>query len=451
MFYREHNPNFTPVDSVTESLRFATRRCLDEFGGNLCANSTFVDPMGEPARWHYFGEIEGPGWAANCAGGAAEMLRYARAFGVPRLRAIGLSLLYHVLEGGFIGEDGLIRGYRHIPTGRRFLNYMCEDRRDVWLCPGANAMIALQLLWASDESPEPLKTRLANAALRIAGWLRGRVKPCANGWYPRRCGPDGQSYPFNAYGSGEDPQFDHSGDGAYLLWLWIELTGRGMEDLRREIRRAADAFRAMGGAFGSINHDTYDDHENVSYSVSFHALRRAARLLGDDSLLEWARGRCLQGLRYFEMRENRNGVETRGLLFMEDSWNTSYMWENAEAAQAWFESAADTGSREEELKGLTILRAAALHHHGPHGFLTEGVDWNNHNHQWRIVDGVKIPIHVGGVVYGDVNYTQPFLNNMHTATPALFYLERLARRRRAGRGTIFLDCEDNELASNLNF
>ena len=58
-FYREASPQYSIVDSMNDSLRFTTRRCLDVHQGNLCATSTFVDPWGEPARWHYFGEIEG--------------------------------------------------------------------------------------------------------------------------------------------------------------------------------------------------------------------------------------------------------------------------------------------------------------------------------------------------------------------------------------------------------
>ena len=51
----------------------------------------------------------------------------------------------------------------------------------------------------------------------------------------------------------------------------------------------------------------------------------------------------------------------------------------------------------------------------------------------------------GVIVYGDVNYTQPFLNNMHITTPTLFYLEHLARPVRKENGLALLDCEDNLL------
>jgi hypothetical protein len=142
------------------------------------------------------------------------------------------------------------------------------------------------------------------------------------------------------------------------------------------------------------------------------------------------------------MSEDRNGVATRGLLYMEKSWDTSYLWENAEAALAYFEAAADSrkrdpaGSRRWELDGLTILRAAAKHHYGLHGFLTEGVDWNNHVGQQHHIDQAQ---------FGAIRYTEPFLNNQHIAEPTLFYLEHHARRESKAGQTEWRDVEGNVL------
>ena len=95
-------------------------------------------------------------------------------------------------------------------------------------------------------------------------------------------------------------------------------------------------------------------------------------------------------------------------------------------------------AREFELDGLVILRAIAKHHYGPHGFLTEGVDWNNHVGQQH---------HINQALYGAIQYTEPFLNNQHIAEPTLFYLERLATRRvREGRRE-WLDFEGNVLCA----
>ncbi|MFH1739160.1 MAG: hypothetical protein ABIH23_09135 [bacterium] len=445
-FYRDEDPKYNIVDSMRDSLRYTTRRCLTTYNGNLCATSSFVDPAGEPALWHEFGAVEGIGWAANAIGGAAELLAYGEDLADPRATSIGVSVLYHGLEDGFIHPDGTVTPYRDIPSDKRYRNFLHRDDHDDWLCPGSVAHIALQCLWAADRcQADCLKQRLRSTALLIASWMSGHLGLCTNGWYPRRCAPNGTAYPLESWGVREDAQFDHSGDGTYIMWLFTELTARGLLDKTDEVRRAWKVYSGLGGCFGSINHDTHDDQENVAYSVGFRCLLRVADLLKDPTIQDWAFKYCLEPLQRFQMTENRNGVETQGLLYMEDSWDTCYLWENAEAAMAYLEAAHRGGGRECELNGLTILRTAARHHHGEYGFLTEGVDWNNHNGVWREVDGRKIPIHVGGVTYGDVNYTQPFLNNMHITTPTLFYLKELAVKRETDMETVYRDCEGNIL------
>jgi hypothetical protein len=89
-----------------------------------------------------------------------------------------------------------------------------------------------------------------------------------------------------------------------------------------------------------------------------------------------------------------------------------------EAAQAYLEAYEDTGSKRHLRTALTLLRAIAKHHHGPYGFLTEGVDWNNH---------VGAQHHFDGAEYGDIQYTEPLLNNLHHAEPALHYLKLCLR------------------------
>ena len=79
-----------------------------------------------------------------------------------------------------------------------------------------------------------------------------------------------------------------------------------------------------GGIFGSINHDTYDPHENVAYSVSFRTLLLVSEVLDDDSIRDFAY-QCLAGLDQFKMTDDRNGVATKVLLYMEKSWDTSYL------------------------------------------------------------------------------------------------------------------------------
>lgn len=135
--------------------------------------------------------------------------------------------------------------------------------------------------------------------------------------------------------------------------------------------------------------------------------------LSDSSIRDFAYRNALKGLEQFEMNEDRNGVATKGLLFMEKSWDTAYLWENAEASLAYLEAYKDSGDVNYLNKGLAILTAIAKHHHGEYGFLTEGVDWNNHVGAYH---------HFNNEEFGDIKYTEPFLNNLHIVEPTIFYL-----------------------------
>ena len=250
---------------------------------------------------------------------------------------------------------------------------------------------------------------MQNVAVKTADWIHRNIRPTPNGWYPRRCKPDGEHYPQNAYGDG-DILFEKSADGLFIIQLNAALTQRGLADYRQAVRQKVKVFMDAGGIFGSINHDTYDEHENVAYSVAFRTLRQAAKLLNDDKVRAFAYDKCLAGLDQFKMTDDRNGVATKGLLYMEKSWDTAYLWENAEAALAYFEAYQDTGNEQYKQDGLTILRAIAKHHQRDTGFLTEGVDWNNH---------VGKQHHFDEAEYGDIKYTEPLLNNLHIVEPTL--------------------------------
>ena len=406
----------TIEQSMADSLRFTVERTLVPFKKNLCSKSSFVDVDGTPMLWHSFGPLEGPGWASNAVGGAYEIYRYGRYKRDHKYRATALAILDHVLEDGFIDQEtGFIRGYRHTVKDKFCLNYLHNDD---WFCPGSMAKVACQLLMFSKQRP-----RVARIAVRTAAWLNARIKPTGSGWFPRRTTADGTHFLHAADGKKrDDPQFDGSADGLYIIQLMTMLTERGLADYRRVIAQRLRVFMDRGGIFGSLNQDVYDDHEDVAYAVAFRVLRQAARVLKDDDVRRFAYEKCLAGLDQFKMGEDRNGIATKGLLFMAKSWDTAYLWESAEASLAYLEAFHDTRRKAYLCDGLTILRAIARHHHGPHGFLTEGVDWNNHVGSQHHFDGAK---------YGDIKYTEPFLNNQHIAEPTLYYLEDIARR--AGR------------------
>ncbi|MEJ2705238.1 MAG: hypothetical protein P8Z79_22585, partial [Sedimentisphaerales bacterium] len=325
-----------------------------------------------------------------------------------RLAGKALLLLDHVLKDGFIDDaTGFIKPYRLTTTGEFCLNYQHKNN---WFCPGSMAKIAYQLLIFSDLLGNPRKDKMRRAALMNARWIEKNVKPTSNGWFPRRCHPSGEHYPNNAYGD-SDILFEKSADGLFIIQLMTELTKKNLADYSGEIRKRIKVFIDAGGIFGSINHDTYDHNEDVAYAVAFRVLRQAGKLLNDEEITKFAYERCLSCLDQFKMTENRNGVPTKGLLWMEKTWDTAYLWENAEAALAYFEAYGDTRNERFLRDGLTILRAIAKHHHGDKGFLTEGVDWNNH---------VGKQHHFNGAEYGDIKYTEPLLNNLHVVEPTLF-------------------------------
>ena len=438
-FYVPENPKYTVVDSALDSIRFTLSKTLKpDPNGRLVSISSFVDPEGQVMGWHDFGNLEGPGWAANAVGGAWEIYTLGGFLQKPDWQKQALAILDHVLEAGFIdASTGFIRGYRETTTGKFCLNYKHQSD---WFCPGSMGKVAFQLLLFSDElGADPRAVRMRGIAAKCGQWLQDKLEVAPNGWFPRRATAEGRLYRKSPEG-GNDPFWQTSADGLFIVQLWAALTERGLADYRVALRAKSVVFMRSGGIFGSINHDTYDPQENVAYSVAFRTLLSVTRLLKDESLAAFAYEKCLAGLEQFKMAEDRNGVATRGLLYMEKSWDTAYLWENAEAALALFEAAADRRESDParagqwERDGLTLLRAIAKHHVGAHGFLTEGVDWNNHVGQQH---------HVGKAKYGPINYTEPFLNNQHIAEPTLFYLKHLARSSDSPGTREWRDCESN--------
>jgi len=441
LFYVPENPHYTICDSAIDSLRFTAEKTLrrDEHG-HLVSISSFVDSDAQVMAWHGFGNIEGPGWASNAVGGAYEMYSMGAFLHRAEWQSKALSILDHVLDDGFIDPNtGFIRGYRETTTGRISLNYRKDND---WFGPGSMAKIGYQLLIFSDElGNDPHAPRMRASAVRVAQWIQDHVETTPNGWYPRRTTPAGKAFRKNHRGD-DDILWQDSADGLYILQLDAALTAQGLADYAETLRQKSGVFMRAGGFFGSINQDTSDAHEDVAYSVAFRTLLAVSRVLKDDALRTFAYEHCLNGLEHFRIREARNGVDTKGLLVMEDSWDTCYLWESAEAALAYFEAAQDTQQRTSEQSlgyetdGLVILRAIAKHHHGPYGFLTEGVDWNNHVGQKHHFDNAR---------FGDIRYTEPFLNNQHISEPTLYYLKNLAREASTKDGREWRDCEGNTL------
>jgi len=415
MFYLPEDPTYTIVDSMRDSVKFVINRCLTKYNGHYCAKSTFVDENGNPMFWHDLGGLEGPGWAANAIGGSYELLLYSKYFDDEKIKEIALSILDHILEDGFINyKTGFIYPYRDVLADMFCLNF---KHNNDWLCPGSLAKMGHQLLIVSDLVEDKGKqSKLLRISERLLDWILSKIEICPNGWFPRRITLDGKIYRERAEG-GFDPIWDCSGDGLFILQLMAELTRRNLKDYSKELKEKAYLFIENNGFYGSINHDTYDTNENVSYAVAFRVLNKISKILGDRIVRNFAYNNSLAGLVQFELIEDKNGVATKGLLFMEKSWDTAYLWENAEASLAYLEAYSDSRNGVYLNKGLTILRAIAKHHHGDFGFLTEGVDWNNH---------VGAQHHFDNREYGDIKYTEPFLNNLHIVEPTIYYLTNIA-------------------------
>ncbi|MGC9522345.1 MAG: hypothetical protein ACP5HG_10765, partial [Anaerolineae bacterium] len=398
------------LEPVPDTSEGATAR------SRLRAKSTFVDPAGRIMRWHDFGDLEGPGWAANAVGGAHLLYRWGRYIGDLDIRDNALRLVDHVLHDGFVCPDGFVWPYFDLAEERFCLNYA---HTDAWLCPGSMAKIGVQMLDMADtlgEDPDQAARvrRLRGAAVGLADWLADHVPLLPSGWVPRRITRSGELYPYTPEGA-PDPIADHSADGLFLLALWTRL---GREALALPL---GEAFIDHGGFWGSINHDTYDDHENVAYAVAFRELRRGADAFARPAWRDFAYAVALPAMREFRMDRDEHGVVTRGLFWMERSWDTAYLWENAEVAQAHLEAWLERGGERAREAALAILEAIAHHHYGTKGFLTEGVDWNNHVSQRH---------HVDSGYYGAIRFTEPLLNNLHLVGPTLCYLQAYDRAPR---------------------
>ena len=106
MFYVPENPRYTICDSAVDSLRFTADKTLrpDEHG-HLVSISSFVDSDGQVMSWHAFGNLEGPGWAANAVGGAYEMYAMGAFLHRPEWQSKALSVRYFGLRREFKSGD----------------------------------------------------------------------------------------------------------------------------------------------------------------------------------------------------------------------------------------------------------------------------------------------------------------------------------------------------------
>jgi len=441
-FFVAEDADHTIVDSALDSVRYLAHVSERDPDGHLVCRSVDGDPEGlVPYRGRF---MDGVGYCADSIFGCQVLVRLGRVLHSPELEAAGFSYLDHALSVGFFDDPEVPAFlYRDVESGE-FLHNL--EARSEYLELGHIARVGRQLLLAADlDTDQQRAARCRDIAVRIARWAT-EAERCANGWYPRRCTPDRGVYPWapDAFGPVDlgtvapDPIHDRSGAGAFVIELAAAVTGAGLDDLRGVLGRDVEAFVGAGGHFASTNTDTEDMAENVSYAVAFQALVQAADVLDSTEVRDFAYAQCLSPLERFELAEDCRGVQTKGLLYMEDSWNAACTWEIAEAVQAYLIAFGERGRRSDAFKALTMLRALSKHHHGPNGFLTEAVDWDGHSVAAR---------HFPGEAIGDIRTTHPFLNNLHIVNPTATYLERFAVRQSTVEGEALFDMEGNRLCT----
>ena len=424
-FYLPEDPDYTIVDSALDSIRFVRAMSEPDPDGKLYCRSVDASPDGLVRYRDRF--MEGVGYCADSVFGAHYLVRFGRATSSAELEAMGWSVLDHALSGGFFDDhDVPVRLYRDTETGRYLDNL---EGRDEYLEHGHIARVGHQLLLVAKLDHDARRAhRSLEAASRVAAWIDASQR-CSNGWFPRRSQPDGTVFldAVDALGPTDlaamrypDPLGDCSGGGSMALHFLAAATSAGICDATDSVREAARACVDAGGHFGSVNTDTEDRAENVSFALGFQAMLAAADLLGDAEFADFAFESCLAGLERFELTRDLNGCATKGLLYMEDSWNAACTWEVAVCAAAYLDAHSRRPRREYVLKALTMLRGLARHHHGDLGFLTEAVDWDGHSVKTR---------HFGGASRGDIATTHPFLNNLHLLEPTVLFLETGAIRQ----------------------
>jgi hypothetical protein len=443
-FYLPEDPGNTILDSALSSVRFAAAVCEDPGDGSLRCRSMDAVPDGSLVAFR--GRmIDGVGYCTDTVFAANQIIRLGRLLNSARMLRFGERLAAHALAAGFFDDPALpVRMYLDTDTGE-FLDNL--EAHETYIEPGHMARVGHQLLMLSDLLDDAMSSRARAAAERIADWVP-QLQRCDNGWFPRRSTPDGAVFPFAADAFGPvglgaalppDPIHDRSGSGTLIMQFLVEAHARGLGDFQSMISDTVDGFIRAGGHFGSTNSDTEDLEENVSYAMAFQTLHAAGTLFEQPDWLEFAYDCCLEPLARFELVEDLNGLATKGLLYMEDSWNSACTWEIAEAAQAYLVAYGDRGTRTDLLKALTMLRGLAKHHHGPHGFLTEAVDWDGHSVVTRHMDGQR---------YSDIVTTHPFLNNLHVLEPTITFLDRFAVRAAVrDEPSAFYDPEGNRLGA----
>jgi len=391
--YLPEDPDYTVVDSVRDSVRFA-HYCLEPSNhGKWAARSSAVGPDGRPVAGHPLANLEGPGGEANALGGALTLYRWARFDQNHILEKVALGLLDHVLDDGFVTGDGPVRPWRDMETGKFRLNAAGEEG---WFSPAEQARIGLQMGWWADALPvaDGRTERLRGLAARLGEIVRNNLADKAE-WLPARRSVRG------------DSEGTAGAEGLYAAWLFMELAERGLGDWLEPGRELLDSFMRRGGIYGWEG----DGDSSRGRALVIRVLRRAAERYRDPSFGDFALREILPPLEARLLRADLSGLPTMGLVTAGPDPSVALMADAAECSLACQEASEASGDRNQLCEGVTMLRAIARVHHlqsEPHGFLAAGLELSN-----EPVAGVRAD-----------SVTSPLYSNLLHVNAALHYLSR---------------------------
>jgi hypothetical protein len=440
-FYLPRNTGYGIMASAMDSARYAVAASVPcAFGCN--APSFLTDVNAKPIR--SAGRlVQGIGYCADSAFAAGALRRFGKLTGQSAFVATADGLTTHIFQTGYLADPDIpVRLYQDAESGEFFDQV---EARSAYFDLGHMARPLEKLLDQSESLTADQVAALHHASLRLADWIVGAERT-PQGWLPRRVDerlkifrgvrkpaelPADATSPFHKH----DHTLEHSGAGLLAVAFLIKLHRLQLRSLTEPLTALCDSFVAHGGFFGSINTDTDDLHESLSYAIGFQVLLAASKVLGRPIYREFAYDACLAGLRVFRIDRDLNDQPTRGLTRLAASYSSACFWENAEVALTYFQAAEDTGSQRHARDGMTILRALARNRVGTAGFLPAELDW----------DGRMAPErHIGFAARGPRGVTHPYMNSLNLLEPTLFYLHHLAWKS-AGDAPVFYDLEGVQL------
>jgi hypothetical protein len=385
VLYLPDDPDYTLVDSVRDSVRFA-HYCLQPGNhGKWHARSSAVDRSGTPIDGHPLARLEGPGLEGSALGGALTLYSWSKFDQNHILEKVALGLLDHVLDDGFVQRDGPVRAFRDVQTGEFWLN---AGREGTWWIPTDQARIGLHMLaWADALPPGNRRIQtLESEASRVGRLLRETA--LADEWVLRRAGA---------------ADIEIGAEGLLVPWLFMELDSRGLgEDV--------EAARGLIERFAGKMADSVP--RAADRALTSRVMFRAADHFRDPAFEEIA-VEALFGMLNFVLRTDEGAAPVTGLVRSSATDPVLRTADCAECAMACLEAAERSGDRDRVCAGMTILRGIARFHRThaePHGFLAEGIDT------------ARLSAASGSAANSPESFTHPLYSNLLHVDAALHYL-----------------------------